>query len=43
MRLSSNKGDIQGELNLVDRHDYFDTEIGSDGNTSMCYDGKHPR
>lgn len=26
-RLSSNKGYIQGELNLVDRHDQFDIEI----------------
>jgi len=34
MRLRSNKGYIQGELNLVDKHDYFDTQIGSDGNFS---------
>ncbi len=33
MRLRSNKVYIQGELNLVDRRDYFDIEIGSDGNT----------
>ena len=43
MRLSSNKGYIQGELNLVDIHDQFDTLISSDGNTWMCCDGKHPR
>lgn len=35
MRLSSTKGYIQGELNLADIHDYFDTEISSDG--------KHPK
>ena len=42
MRLSSNKGYIQGEINLVDTHDYFDTVISSDGNTWMCCDSKHP-
>jgi hypothetical protein len=43
MRLSSNKRDIRGEINMVDRHDYFDipgnhdqldTQIGIDGNFS---------
>lgn len=34
MRLRSNKGYIQGEdLRLIDIHDYFDTEIGCEGNT----------
>lgn len=34
MRLRGNKGYIQGQLNLVDIHDYFDTQISSDGNFS---------
>ncbi len=43
MRLRSNKGYIQSELNLVDTHDYFETEISSNGNTWMCCDGKNSR
>ncbi len=40
MRLRSNKGYIQGEINLVDIHDYFDTQIGSDYfDTKISSDG----
>ena len=37
MRLRSNKGYIQGELNLVDTHDQFDTEIGMISLTSQIH------
>ena len=30
-------------FDIPDRTDYFDTEKSIDGNTSMCYEGKHPR